>query len=123
NVNVDSTRFRNNLENAHSGAVSEGNPLAPGYNKQTFGGNGLVEAQHVIPVSVANDDLNVQFFKNLRTETEKSPGGAYVFKINDVQNGIFLPTSSAAAATGQQQGIYAAVKSIAPFDHYSFSIY
>ncbi len=37
NVNVDSTRFRNNLNRAFAGASNSGDPLAARYNTQTFG--------------------------------------------------------------------------------------
>lgn len=123
NVNVDSTRFRNNLNRAFAGASTSSDPLAAGYNIQTFGGKDLVQAQHVIPGSVAADRLNLAFFEDLRAETEKAPGGAYVFKVNDVQNGLFLPNSGAAAATGQQSSIYSAVHNGNSIEHAEYNLF
>lgn len=112
-VNVtreNSTTLSNNMELAHGQLQNGGNTLlSKMFTADTFGGLGNVQRQHVIPVSVLQDDLNVLFFDELLTATKNSPGGAFALDINDAQNVMYLPKNAAGIAAGQKSGVYAAM--------------
>ena len=82
------------MQTALAGRLAEADPLAASYDHATWGSD---QTHHLIAQNVVEGNIVLEeFFSNLRTATIGTPGGAYVFDINNPNNLVNLPSTNAA---------------------------